>query len=93
VLVQDDRVSQVEYGLANQWMRSQAAGYVGYMITARSVHGFWLPGPLQISSVDDYSPQYRLTRWGSTLAVIYTSDAPPGMTKRIFNLDLCCFRP
>jgi hypothetical protein len=91
VLVQDGKVSQVEYGLANQWMRPQAAGYVGYIVTARSVHGFWLPGPLQISSVEDYSPQYRLTRWENTLAVIYTSDAPPELTKRIFNLDLGCF--
>lgn len=91
VLVQDGKVSQVDYGLANQWMRPQAPGYVGYIVTARSVHGFWLPGSLQISSVDDYSPQYRPTRWGNTLAVIYTSDAPPGLTKRIFDLNLDCF--
>jgi hypothetical protein len=91
VLVQDGKASQVEYGLTNQWMRPQAAGYVGYMVSARSVHGFWLPGPLQISSVDDYSPQYRPTRWGSALAVIYTSDAPPEVTKRIFDLHLGCF--
>lgn len=91
ILVQDGKVSQADYGLANQWMRPQAAGYVGYMVTARSVHGFWLPGSLQISSVEDYSPQYRLTRWGNTLAVIYTSDAPPELTKRIFDLNLTCF--
>ena len=91
VLVQDGKVSQAEYGLANQWTRPQAAGYVGYMVTARSVHGFWLPGSLQISSVEDYSPQYRPTRWGNTLAVIYTSDAPAKLTKRIFDLNLSCF--
>jgi hypothetical protein len=91
VLVQDGKVSQADYGLANQWMRPQAVGYVGYIVTARSVHGFWLPGSLQISSVEDYSPQYRLTRWENTLAVIYTSDAPPELTKRIFDLNLSCF--
>ncbi len=91
VLVQDGKVSQADYSLANQWMRPQAAGYVGYIVTARSVHGFWLPGSLQISSVEDYSPQYRLTRWENTLAVIYTSDAPPELTKRIFDLNLSCF--
>jgi len=91
VLVQDGKVSQADYGLANEWIRPQAAGYVGYMVTARSVHGFWLPGSLQISSVEDYSPQYRLTRWENTLAVIYTSDAPPELTKRIFDLNLSCF--
>lgn len=93
VLVQDGKVTQAYYGLANQVMHPQAPGYVGYMVTARSVHGFWLPdsGRLEISSVDDYSPQYRLTRWGSDLAVIYTSDAPRELTKRIFDLNLDCF--
>jgi hypothetical protein len=93
VLVQDGKVSQADYGLANQWERPQAPGYVGYLVTARSVHGFWLPSPfrLEVSSVDDYSPQYRPTRWGNTLAVIYTSDAPPELTKRIFDLNLSCF--
>jgi len=91
VSVQDGKVSQADYGLANEWMRPQAAGYVGYIVTARSAHGFWLPGSLQISSVEDYSPQYRLTRWGNTLAVIYTGDAPPELTKRIFDLNLSCF--
>ena len=92
VVVQNGKVSQADYGLANQWMRPQAAVYVVYMVTAKSVHGFWLPSPLQISSVEDYSPQYRPTRWGNTLAVIYTSDAPPEMTKRMFDLNLTCLR-
>jgi hypothetical protein len=93
VLVQDGKVSQADYGLANQWMRPQAPGYVGYLVTARSVHGFWLPSPsgLEVSSVDDYSPQYRPRRWGNTLSVIYTSDAPPEVTKRVFDLNLGCF--
>lgn len=93
VLVQDGKVSQADYGLANQWMWPQAPGYVGYLVTARSVHGFWLSSPfrLEISSLDDYSPRYRPTRWGNTLNVIYTSDAPPELTKRAFNLNLSCF--
>ena len=91
ILVQDGKVSQAEYGLANQWGRPQAAGYVGYLVSARSVHGFWEPHGLQISSVDDYSPQYRPKRWRTDLAVTYTSDAPPEVTKRIFDLNLDCF--
>jgi len=91
VLVQDGKVSQADYGLANQWMRPQAPGYVGYLITARSVHGFWLPGHLEVSSVDDYSPKYRPRRWANSLNVIYTSDAPPELTRRIFDLSLNCF--
>lgn len=91
VLAQDGKVSQAKYGLANQLERPQAAGYVGYMVTARSVHGFWVPGGLEVSSVDDYSPQYRPRRWRNALAVIYTSDTPPELTKRIFDLNLSCF--
>lgn len=92
VLVQDGRVSQADYGLANEMTRPQAPGYVGYIVTARSVHGFWLQGsPLQISSVEDHTPQYRPTRWNNTLAVIYTSDAPSELTQRIFDLNLSCF--
>jgi hypothetical protein len=91
VLVQDGKVTQADYGLANQFERPQALGYVGYIVTARSVHSFWLPGSLEVSSVDDYSPQYRPRRWGNSLAVIYTSDAPTELTKRIFDLNLSCF--
>ena len=91
VLVQDGKVAQAQYGLANQWIRPQAPGYVGYIVTARSVHGFWLPGSLEVSSVDDYSPQYRPRRWGDSLTVIYTSDAPPALTNRVFHLNLSCF--
>jgi hypothetical protein len=91
LLAQGGKVTQLDYGLASQWTRPQAPGYVGYIVTARSVHGFWLPGSLQVSSVDDYSPQYRPTRWESNLSVIYTSDALPVVTKRIFDLDLSCF--
>jgi hypothetical protein len=93
VLLQDGRVSQAEYGLANQWERPQCAGYVGYLVSARSVHGFWLPRQMgfELSSVDDYSPQYHPRRWGNTLSVIYTSDAPSETTKRVFDLDLSCF--
>jgi hypothetical protein len=92
VLVQDDKVSQVEYGL-NQYARPQYAGYIGYLVSARSVHGFWLPRQkgFEVSSVDDFSPQYRPRRWGNTLSVIYTPDAPPETTKRVFDLDLACF--
>jgi hypothetical protein len=91
VLVENGKVSQADYGLANQWMRPQAAGYVGYIVTARSVHAFWLPGSLEIPSVEDYSPQYRPRRWGNALSVIYTSDAPSKLTKRVFDLNLTCF--
>jgi hypothetical protein len=93
VLVQDGRVSQVEYGLANQWERPQYAGYVGYLVSARSVHGFWLPRQrgFEVSSVDDHSPQYHPRRWGNTLSAIYTSDAPSETTTRVFDLDLSCF--
>jgi hypothetical protein len=93
VIVRDGKVSQVEYGLADQWMRPQFAGYVGYIVSARSVHGFW-PRYLQLfrgSSSDDTSPQYRPFVNNCCINVIYTSDAPAELTNRIFQLDLTCF--
>jgi len=93
VLVQDGKVLQVEYGVDNQWVRPQYPGYTGYIVSARSVHGLWLPyqsGGLRVTSVDDYSPQYRPRREGNALYVIYTNDAPPELTKRVFHLNLSC---
>jgi len=39
VLVQDGKVSQAEYGLANEWIRPKFPGYVG----------FWLPRPMGLA--------------------------------------------
>ncbi|MGA9963629.1 MAG: hypothetical protein WBQ10_00355 [Terriglobales bacterium] len=93
VLVQDGKVAQVDYGLANQWVRPQYAGYTGYIVSARSVHGFWLPRqfPLTVSSEDDESPQYRPSGGEKGLNVVYTSDAPFKLTERAFQLNLSCF--
>jgi hypothetical protein len=91
VLVENGRVSQLSYGLANRWARPQQPGYTGYTVSARSVHGFWHPGGVTVTSVNDYSPQYRLTESDNELNVIYTYDAPPELTNRIFRLNLSCF--
>lgn len=93
VLVQDGKVSQVSYGLANQWSRPQYAGYVGYIVSARSVHGFWRPrqAGVFVTSENDDSPQYRPSEYRNTLNVIYTYDAPPEVTNRVFGLNLSCF--
>jgi hypothetical protein len=93
VLVQNGKVSQVQYGLANQWVRPQYAAYIGYIVSARSVHGFWLPHQrgFEVTSVNDDSPQYRPRADGKSLAAIYTIDAPPELTKRVFHLNLNCF--
>jgi len=93
LLVQDGKVSQIEYGLANHWERPQYAGYTGYIVSARSVHGFWLArqSGFGVSSVDDESPQYRPRGGQKGLYVIYTADAPSKLTERAFHLKLGCF--
>jgi hypothetical protein len=93
VLVQDGKVSLVQYGLANHWVRPQYPGYVGYIVSARSVHGFWLPRqiPFGVSSEDDQSPQYRPRGGESGLYTTYTSDAPSQLTAHAFQLNLSCF--
>lgn len=93
VLVEDGKVSQFSYGLANRPVRPQYAGYMGYIVSARSVHGFWLPRPMgfEVTSENDFSPQYRPSNDNKSLNVIYTNDAPPELTKRAFHLNLSCF--
>jgi hypothetical protein len=93
LLVQDGKVSQVEYGLANHWERPKYPGYTGYIVSARSVHGFWLPRQIGfgVSSVDDESPHYRPRGGENGLYVIYTADAPSNLTERAFLLKLGCF--
>jgi hypothetical protein len=92
VLVQDGKVSQVSYGLANHWERPQYAGYTGYLVSARSVHGFWRGHTgVFVTSEDDLSPQYRPNEYGNTLNVIYSYDAPLELTNRVFRLNLSCF--
>jgi hypothetical protein len=93
VLVQDGKVMHVDYGLANKWVRPQYADYTGYIVSARSVHGFWIDRqiPFLVSSEDDENPRYRPTGNASYLYVTYTDDAPPKLTERAFGLDLSCF--
>ena len=93
VLVQDGKVTHVEYGLANQWVRPQRAGYTGYMVSATSVHGYWIDRrvPFLVSSQDDESPQYRPRGNANGLFVTYTADAPSTATRHAFELDLQCF--
>jgi hypothetical protein len=96
VFVQDGRVSSVGYGLAKDWVRPRA---VGYVVSAKSVHGFWLPyqDRVEVTSQDDESPQYRIEQRGypfrdeTHLYVTFTNDAQPDLTKRAFQLDLGCF--
>jgi len=90
VLVQDGRVSQVRYGLAKEGVQPRE---VGYIVSAKSIHGFWLPFQMGfgVSSEEDLSPQYRPSGDERSLRVTYTNDAPPELTTRAFQLDLSCF--
>jgi len=93
VLVQDGKVTHLEYGLANQWVRPQRAGYTGYKVSASSVHGYWIDHRVRflVSSQHDESPQYGPRGDASGLFVTYTADAPPATTQHIFELSLRCF--
>jgi hypothetical protein len=90
VFVQDGTVSCVNYGLAKRWGRPRQTSYI---VSANSVHGFWLPGRMAfvVTSEDDESPQYRPGGDEKRLHVTYTNDAPPELTKRAFQLNLSCF--
>lgn len=93
VLVDSGKVSHVEYGLANQWIRPRYPAYAGYIVSARSAHAFWTPHPnaFHITSVGDYNPEYRPFGNETELAVVYTPDAPTILTHHAFELNLNCF--
>lgn len=93
ILVQNGKVSEINYGLANQVEYPRDPGYIGYLVSARSVHGFWLSHqrPLEITSMDDGSPQYRPSQYRNDLNVIYTNDVSTEISKRVFRLNLNCF--
>jgi hypothetical protein len=93
VLMQDGKVTHVEYGLANHWVRPEYAGYTGYIVSARSVHGYWIDRRVSylMSSQDDESPQYRPSGNANALFVTYTADAPFETTQHVFHLNLKCF--
>ena len=93
VLVQAGKVVHVDYGLANQWACPQFPAYTGYIVSARSVPGFWLShqGEFEVTSTDDNSPQYRPRGDKNGLNVIYTGDASPEPIKPVFHLNLSCF--
>jgi hypothetical protein len=90
VLMQDGKVSQVGYGLSQQWVRPKVAGYI---VSAKSIHGVWISHhqPLGITDLDDESPQYRPSSDRGGIHVTYTYDAPAELTKRVFQLNLECF--
>lgn len=93
VLVQGGKVTHIEYGLADQWVRPEYAGYAGYIVSARSVHGFWIDRRihLRVPSEDDESPQYRPSGDANRLYVKFTADARPETTQHAFQLNLGCF--
>jgi hypothetical protein len=98
VLVRDGKVSSVEYGLATLWGAPRAATYI---VSARSVHGFYLPLQMGfgVSSEDDESPRYRVKQgrvpspdnYEGAINVTFTNDAPPELVWRAFRLNLGCF--
>jgi hypothetical protein len=98
VLVQDGKVTRVGYGLTKDWGAGPRAA--GYVVSAKSVHGFWLPhlDRVEVTSQDDESPQYRFEdrmphpfRDDEHINVTFTNDAPHDLTNRAFQLDLGCF--
>lgn len=93
VFVENGRVSHVEYGLANQWIRPQYPAYAGYIVSARSAHAFWATQPkrFHVTSLNDYSPEYSPYGNDKELAVIYTPDAPMNLVRHAFELNLDCF--
>jgi hypothetical protein len=67
---------------------------VGYLVVARSAHGFWRDRglPVPVYGNDDESPEYRFGSVGAaSLGVAYTPEAPSEKVSHVFQVDLSCF--
>jgi len=98
VKVRDGKVSRVSYAINNNggWPRT-----ICNIISAESVHGPWLPyrTGFGVSSVDDESPQFRVSSgrsWDAegpdenSMQVKWTFDAPPELISHLYRIDLSC---
>jgi hypothetical protein len=97
VVTLDGKVSSIGYGISPQLGFPRP---VFDIVSVQSVHGFWAEGahPLQVDSVYDESPQFRVTAWKnieggppSSVHVTYTADAASELTSGAFRVNLNCF--
>jgi hypothetical protein len=74
---------------------------VGYLVVARSVHGFFARRPVPVHVTDDESPDFRFGMaagefsWqegaDNAIAVAYTPAASSDLVSHAFHVDLHCF--
>jgi hypothetical protein len=90
VVLLNGRVSSISYGIHD---RLVSPLQVGAIVAVKSAHSFWTPHRtgFEVTSMDDESPQFRVSKGEHNLGVAYTSDAPPEFKAHAFKIALACF--
>jgi len=75
VVLLNGRVSSISYGIQDRLVFPRQAGTI---VGVKSAHSFWAPyrTGFEVSSMDDESPQFRVSKGEHNLGVSYTTDAP-----------------
>ena len=90
VVLLNGQVSRISYGIQDRLVFPRQ---VGDIVAVKSVHSFWKPYQMgfEVSSMDDESPQFRVSGGEHNLGVSYSSDAPPELKAHAFKITLTCF--
>jgi hypothetical protein len=90
VILLDNKISAVSYGIAD---RLTAPQMFGDIVLVRSFHSVWGPRQtgFEVRSTDDESPQFRVEGDTGHLGVSYAFDAPPNVIAHAFQVNLSCF--
>jgi hypothetical protein len=90
IVLLDGKVSSIRYGVADRLVFPRQ---IGELVSARSVHGVWASyrRGFEVTSIDDESPQFRVSNHANNLRVSYTIDAPPDLVAHAFKVDFGCF--
>jgi len=90
VVLLNGRVSSISYGIQDRLVFPRQAGTI---VGVKSAHSFWAPyrTGFEVSSMDDESPQFRVSKGEHNLGVSYTTDAPSELKAHAFQIWLTCF--
>src|SRR5258708_31439408 len=84
------KVSSIRYGVNDRLVFPQQLRAI---VSVRSFHSIWHAHQIgfAVDSLQDESPQFRVSPRERGLYLEYAYDAPPELTKHAFQIDLSCF--
>jgi hypothetical protein len=90
VVLLNGKVSSINYGIHDRLVFPRQ---IGALVAVKSTHSFWAPHQIgfEVTSMDDESPQFRVSKGEHDLGAAYTSDAPTELKAHAFQIVLTCF--